>query len=238
MKLDLLGIAVHPDDIELNAAGTFLKTVAQGKTTGIIDLTAGELGTRGSAEIREEEAKRSAEILGLSARKCLNMADGFFENNKTNQLLIVEQIRKYQPEIVITNAVDDRHPDHGRASKLVSDACFLAGLKKIHTSYEGEKQEAWRPKHVYHMIQDRHMEPNFIVDVTEFHEKKMEAVRAFSSQFFDPNSKEPETPISGSGFMDFVIGRSVDLGRRVNAVYGEGFVTERPVGVDDLFLLK
>lgn len=238
MKLDILAIGAHPDDVELAAGGTVLKHVHQGKKVGVLDLTRGELGTRGSAEIRDKEAAKSAEILGLSVRHNVRMADGFFEYNKENQLLIIEQIRRFKPEIVLCNAIEDRHPDHGKGSKLTSDACFLAGLRRIETEWDGEQQEAWRPKFVYHYIQDRYIKPDFIVDVSEFWEKKMEAIMAFSSQFYDPKSKEPMSPIASKEFIEFIQGRGSEYGRQINARYGEGFTVERTPGVHDLFDLS
>ena len=196
MKLDILAFGAHPDDVELGCAGTILKEISLGKTVGIIDLTRGELGTRGSAEIRDQEAAAAAKILGVSVRENLNMRDGFFVNDEKHQLEIIKMIRKYKPEIVLCNAIDDRHIDHGKGSKLVSDACFLSGLMKIETSIDGEKQDAWRPKLVYHYIQWKNIEPDFVVDITGFTDKKIESILAYGSQFYDANSKEPVTPIT------------------------------------------
>ncbi|NER14022.1 bacillithiol biosynthesis deacetylase BshB1 [Leptobacterium flavescens] len=235
MKLDILAIGAHPDDVELGCGATIAKEIANGKKVGIIDLTRGELGTRGSAELRDEEAKIAAGILGVVARENLGFADGFFSNDKAHQLEIIKMIRKYRPDIVLCNAIDDRHIDHGRGSKLVSDACFLSGLIKIETRSEsGEVQEAWRPKHVYHYIQWKNLEPDFVVDVTGFIEKKKEAVLAYSSQFFDPNSDKPETPISSRNFIDSVSYRARDLGRLIGKEHAEGFTVERFVAVDSL----
>lgn len=235
MKLDILAIGVHPDDVELSCAGTLLKHIALGKTAGILDLTRGELGTRGSAELRTREANASAKILGLSVREQLTMPDGFFENNESYQREIIKMIRKYQPEIVLCNAVSDRHPDHGRAAKLTADACFYSGLVKIETELDGKQQAAWRPKMVYHYIQDHYLKPDFVVDITPHFDKKMESVMAFSSQFFDPNSKEPETPISSKNFRDYVAAKHAIMGRSINVEYAEGFTVSRAIGVKNLF---
>lgn len=239
MKLDILAIGVHPDDVELSASGTLLKHIALGKKAGILDLTRGELGTRGSAALRTEEAMKSAKILGLSVREQLTMADGFFENNENNQKHIIKVLRKHQPDIVLCNAITDRHPDHGRAAKLVSDACFYSGLVKIETrSDDNSLQNAWRPKMVYHYIQDRYLKPDFVVDITPYMDKKMESILAFSSQFFDPNSAEPETPISSKNFMENIKAKATIFGRDINCNYAEGFTVERTMGVENLFDLK
>src|ERR1043165_9144035 len=203
-----------------------------------LDLTVGELGTRGSGELRLQEAAAAAKILGVSIRDNLKMADGFFKNDKDHQIAIIKKIREYQPEIVICNAVSDRHPDHGRAAKLVSEACFYSGLIKVETAYDGFKQQHWRPKAVYHYIQDHHLQPDFVVDVSPFVEKKMEAIKAFRSQFYDPESKEPESPISVKNFFDFVKGKMTVLGRDAGYDYAEGFTVERTIGVNNLFDLK
>ena len=236
MKLDLLVFGAHPDDAELGAGATIAKTVAAGKKVGIIDLTRGELGTRGTAEIRDREAAKAAEILGLAIRENMGFADGFFRNDREHQLAIIRQIRRFRPERVLCNAVDDRHIDHGRGSSLVSDACFLSGLVKIDTRLEGDDhwQETWRPKQVYHYIQWKNLVPDVVVDVTGFMEKKLEAIHAYASQFFDPDSEEPETPISSRNFTDSVSYRARDLGRLIGVEYAEGFTAERPVAVDSL----
>ncbi|NKI26907.1 bacillithiol biosynthesis deacetylase BshB1 [Arenibacter sp. 6A1] len=236
MKLDILVFGAHPDDAELGAGATIAKEVASGKKVGIIDLTRGELGTRGSAEIRDREAAKAAEILGVVVRENLEFADGFFVNDAQHQLKVIEMIRKYRPEIVLCNAVDDRHIDHAKGSKLVSDACFLSGLKKIDTKLYGEEQwqEPWRPKQVYHYIQWKNLEPDFVVEVSDFISVKEKAIMAYSSQFFDPNSKEPETPISSRNFTDSVNYRARDLGRLIGVEYGEGFTAERYVAVKSL----
>lgn len=238
MKLDILAFGAHPDDVELGCSGTIAKEVSLGKKVGIIDLTRGELGTRGSKEIRDQEAIAAATILGVQIRENLNFRDGFFINDEQHQLEIIKKIRKYQPEIVLCNAIDDRHIDHGKGSKLVSDACFLSGLTKIETELDGIKQEAWRPKLVYHYIQWKNLEPDFVVDVTGFMDLKMQSVLAYGSQFFDPNSDEPETPITSKNFLDSIKYRAQDLGRLVNVEFAEGFTVERYLTVNSLSDLK
>jgi len=238
MKLDILAIGAHPDDIELGCAATIAKEISLGKEVGVLDLTRGELGTRGSADIRDQEAAVAAKILGLSIRENLAFADGFFVNDKEHQLAIIKMIRKYQPEIVLCNAIDDRHIDHGKGSKLASDACFLSGLRRVATTLEGEQQKEWRPKQVYHYIQWKNLEPDFVVDVSGFIEKKMEAVQAYSSQFYDPNNKEPISPITSKNFLDSIRYRAQDLGRLVGVEAGEGFTVERYIAVDSLDKLK
>nr|WP_299341762.1 bacillithiol biosynthesis deacetylase BshB1 [Allomuricauda sp.] len=236
MKLDILVFGAHPDDAELGAGGTIAKEVSRGKKVGIIDLTRGELGTRGTPEIRDDESAKAAEILGIAVRENMEFADGFFMNDRAHQSEIIKMVRKYRPEIVLCNAIDDRHIDHARGSKLVSDACFLSGLVKIDTKMEGEDQwqEPWRPKTVYHYIQWKNLEPDFAVDVSNHIEKKTQAIMAYSSQFFDPNSEEPETPISSKNFIDSVNYRARDLGRLVGVEYAEGFTVERFLAVDNL----
>lgn len=236
MKLDILVFGAHPDDAELGAGGTIAKEVARGKKVGIIDLTRGELGTRGSAEIRDEEAEKAANILGVSVRENMEFADGFFVNDKEHQMEVIKMIRKYCPEIVLCNAIDDRHIDHPKGSRLVSDACFLSGLVKIDTrlAWEDQWQEAWRPKKVYHYIQWKNLEPDFAVDVSGFITKKTESILAYSSQFFDPKSDEPETPISSKNFIDSVNYRARDLGRLIGVEHAEGFTVERVPAVDNL----
>ncbi len=238
MKLDILAIGVHPDDVELSASGTILKHIALGKTVGILDLTRGELGTRGNAELRAQEATHASKILGLSIREQLSMADGFFENNEAHQKEIIRIIRKYQPEIVLCNAITDRHPDHGRAAKLTADACFYSGLVKVETKEDGKIQAAWRPKAVYHYIQDYFIEPDFVIDITPFMGKKIESIMAYSSQFFDPNSKEPETPISTKNFLEYVKSKGSLFGRAINVDYAEGYTVSRYIGIENLFDLK
>ncbi|MFD2826607.1 bacillithiol biosynthesis deacetylase BshB1 [Leeuwenhoekiella polynyae] len=235
MKLDILAIGAHPDDVELSCSGVLAKEASRGKKTGILDLTRGELGTRGSAEIRDQEAAAAAKILGLSVRENIALADGFFVNDKESQLRIIEIIRKYKPEIVLCNAIDDRHIDHGKGSKLASDACFLSGLKKIETSLDGEVQEAWRPKHVYHYIQWKNLQPDVVVDISGFMDVKMQAVLAYGSQFYDPNNPDSNTPISSKNFQDSVKYRAQDLGRLIGTDYAEGFTVERYPAVDSIF---
>ncbi|WP_291867444.1 bacillithiol biosynthesis deacetylase BshB1 [Maribacter sp.] len=236
MKLDILVFGAHPDDAELGAGGTIAKAIANGKKVGIVDLTRGELGTRGSAEIRDKEATNAGDILGVSVRNNLGFADGFFVNDKKHQLEIIKQIRTYKPDIVLCNAIEDRHIDHGKGSSLVSDACFLSGLIKIETSSEAESklQEAWRPKNVYHYIQWKNLEPDFAIDISGFVDQKMDAIRAYASQFHDPNSKEPETPITSKNFFDSVDYRARDLGRLIGVSHAEGFTVERVIGVNQL----
>ncbi|MEL0456624.1 bacillithiol biosynthesis deacetylase BshB1 [Flavobacteriaceae bacterium SZ-1-7] len=238
MKLDILAIGAHPDDVELGCGGTIAKEVTRGKKVGILDLTRGELGTRGSAETRDVEAANSAKILGVLVRENLRFADGFFTNDKAHQLEIIKIIRKYQPEIVLCNAVDDRHIDHGKGSKLASDACFLSGLVKIETNLDGKPQNAWRPKQVYHFIQWKNIEPDVVVDITGYVGQKMEAVMAFKTQFYNEGSQEPQTPISSKNFTDSIIYRARDLGRLIGVEHAEGFTAERYVAVESLFDLK
>ena len=238
MKVDILAFGAHPDDIELGAGATIAKEVANGKKVAIIDLTKGELGTRGTEHTRKAEAEDAKNILGVTARENLGFADGFFTNDKQHQLEIIKMIRKYQPEIVLCNAIDDRHIDHGKASKLVSDACFLSGLIKIETEINGQTQEKWRPKQVYHYIQWKNIEPDFVVDVSEFIYIKMESVLAYKTQFYNPDSNEPQTPISSKNFTDSIIYRARDLGRLINSEYAEGFTVERFAAVNSLFDLK
>lgn len=238
MKLDILAIGAHPDDVELSCSGTIAKEIAAGKKVGILDLTRGELGTRGSAEIRDKEAAAAAKILGVSIRENLAFADGFFTNDKKHQLKIIEVIRKYQPDIVLCNAVDDRHIDHPKGSKLASDACFLSGLRKIETELNGVPQKEWRPKQVYHYIQWKNIEPDFVVDISDFIDIKEKSVLAYSSQFYNPDSNEPPSPITSKNFIESVQYRAKDLGRIVGVDYAEGFTSERYICVkkiSDLF---
>lgn len=234
MKLDILAFGAHPDDVELGCGATIAKEIFLGKKVGIIDLTRGELGTRGSSDLRTIEATNAATILGVSVRENLDFADGFFINDKKHQLEIIKMIRKYQPEIVLCNAIDDRHIDHVKGSKLVSDACFLSGLIKVETFIESQNQEKWQPKHVYHYMQWKNIKPDFVVDITGFLDKKVASIMAYSSQFYDPKSKEPETPISSKNFIDSITYRARDLGRLINVDYAEGFTTERFVAIENL----
>ncbi len=238
MKLDILAFGAHPDDVELGCSGTILKEISLGRTVGIVDLTRGELGTRGSAEIRDQEANNAAKILGVAVRENLNMRDGFFLNDENHQLEIIKMIRKYQPDTVLCNAINDRHIDHGKGSKLVSDACFLSGLLKIETILDGEVQKPWRPKVVYHYIQWMNIVPDFVVDITGFIDTKTKAILAYSSQFYDPNSKEPESPISSKNFLESLNYRSRDLGRLTGVEHAEGFTVERYLAVNSLADLK
>jgi len=235
MKLDILAIGAHPDDIELSCAGTIAKEVDKGKKVGVLDLTRGELGTRGTAETRDQEAAEAAKILGLTIRENLNFKDGFFINNEEHQLEIIKIIRKYKPEIVLCNAIDDRHIDHGKGSKLVSDACFLSGLLKIETKVNGKMQEAWRPKHVYHYIQWKNITPDIAVDITGYMDIKLNSVKAYKTQFFDKDSREPSTPISSDNFFDSITYRARDLGRLIGTEHAEGFTVERYPAVDSIF---
>jgi len=235
MKLDILAFGAHPDDVEMSCGATLAKEVSHGKKIGIVDLTQGELGTRGSAAIRKEEAAAAAEILGVVVRENLLLADGFFQNDESSQLKAIQMIRKYRPEVVFCNAVNDRHIDHGKGSKLISDACFLSGLRRIETAMDGASQEAWRPKCVYHYIQWNDLEPDLVVDVSGFLDKKMEAIKAYKSQFYDENSKEPETPISSKNTWDSLTYRNRNLGRLIGTEAGEGFTVERYPGVDSIF---
>lgn len=238
MKLDILVFAVHPDDAELGCSGTILKHIADGKKVGIVDFTRGELGTRGSAEIRDEEAAASAKVLGLHARENLSMKDGFFQNNEEHQLQLIKMVRKYQPEIILTNALHDRHPDHGRAGDLANDAIFLSGLRRIETQLDGVTQTEWRPRLVLQYIQDRYIKPDIIVDISEHMDKKIESIRAFKTQFDSPNTDEPQTYISTPAFLESVIGRAREFGKDIGAKYGEGFTSRKLLGVDSLFDLK
>lgn len=238
VKLDILAFGAHPDDVELGCSGTLAKEVSLGKKVGIIDLTRGELGTRGSVAIRNTESEKASAILGVQVRENLDMRDGFFTNDEAHQLRIIEMIRKYQPEIVLCNAIQDRHIDHGKGSQLVSDACFLSGLTKIETQYNGQQQVAWRPKVVYHYIQWQTITPDFVVDISDYMTQKMEAVQAYASQFYDPNSMEPVTPIASKNFLESIQYRAQDLGRLVGVTYAEGFTTERYVTVNSIGDLK
>jgi bacillithiol biosynthesis deacetylase BshB1 len=237
MKLDILAIGAHPDDVELGCGATLAKEIAGGKKVGILDLTRGELGTRGTPEMRDQEAENAAKILGVSVRTNMEFADGFIVNDKWHQIELIKMIRLYQPEIVICNAIEDRHIDHANASRLVSDACFLSGLIKIDTKHEDHDdwQDAWRPKAVYHYIQWKDIEPDVVVNVTGFMEIKLKAVMAYSSQFYDPKSNEPETPISSKNFTDSIEYRARNLGRLIGTEYGEGFTVERYPAIESLF---
>jgi N-acetylglucosamine malate deacetylase 1 len=240
MKLDILAVAVHPDDAELGCSGTLLMEKAHGKKTGVVDLTRGELGTRGTPELRAEESVRAAAILQLDVRENLGMADGFFRNDEEHQRLLIRAIRKYRPEIVLANALTDRHPDHGRAGHLISDACFLSGLRKIGTvGDDGSVQEHWRPKYIFHFIQDRYAHPSFVYDITSVFDTKVQSIKAYSSQFHSAEyaKDEPQTYISSPEFLSAIIGRHQMFGKMIGVPYAEGFITEKMIGIrnfDDL----
>ncbi len=243
MQVDILAIAAHPDDVELSCSGTLLKHIALGKKIGLVDMTRGELGTRGTPEIRTEEAKHAAELMGAEFRENLDLLDGFFSHTEATLKTIIQPIRAHRPEIVLLNAPKDRHPDHGRAAAICLEACFLSGLKKIETySQEGQMQEHWRPKAVYHFIQDQNLVPDFVVDITDFIEKKMELVRAFRSQFFiegdQQYAEEASTPISGKDFYEFLKAKARTYGRSSGFEFGEGFISARTPGVTNLFHLR
>lgn len=232
MKLDILAFGVHPDDIELSCSGVLLVEKLKGKNTGVVDLTRGELGTRGSAEIREQEAAASAKILQLDARENLGLADGFFKNDEEHQRKVIYAIRKYRPEIILCNAPEDRHPDHGRSAQLVEDAAFLAGLRKIETyNDKGVQQEAWKAKYVFNYIQDRYLQPDFVIDITGVMEKKIESIKAFATQFHNPSLGEPETYISTPDFLDSIIYRSKMMGKMIGVKYAEGFISKKTIGL-------
>lgn len=234
MKVDILAFAAHPDDIEISAAGMLMKHIDMGKTVAIVDLTQGEMGSRGTIETRYAEAEKASEIIGISERVNLKMKDGFFEISEENKLLIIEQIRYFQPAIVLANSISDRHPDHGRASQLVSEACFLSGLVKVETTLNGVSQTKWRPKSVFHYIQDRYIKPDFVVDITPYADRKMKALKAYETQFFNPNNAAPNTPISGENFFEFLKGRWREYGREIGVDFAEGFTVERTIGVNDI----
>jgi bacillithiol biosynthesis deacetylase BshB1 len=242
VKIDILAIGAHPDDVELSACGTLLHHISLGKTVGLLDLTSGDLGSRGSAELRDVEATESATKMGASFRRNLRLADGFFQYSQENLLKIIQIIRWCQPEIVLANAPDDRHPDHGRAAKLAADACFYSGLLKIETEFDGKAQAHWRPKAVYHYIQDKDLTPDFVVDITPFMDKKLDLILTFRSQFYLPDDKtfdsEPKTPISGQDFFEFVKSKNRAFGRPIGVEFAEGFIAQRTPGITDLFYLK
>jgi bacillithiol biosynthesis deacetylase BshB1 len=239
-KLDVLAFGVHPDDVELGCSGTILVSIAQGKKVGIVDLTRGELGTRGNAELRDMEAAEAARVLNVVVRENLGMADGFFQNDESNQRKVIEVLRKYRPEIILCNAPEDRHPDHGRSAKLINDAAFLSGLIKISTIVDEIVQEAWRPKYVFHYIQDRFLQPSFVVDISDYMDKKIESVLAYRTQFFNPDLNEPQTYISSPEFLDSVKARAMMLGKRVGVRFAEGFISEKLIAIDnfDAFIQK
>ena len=234
MKLDILAIGVHPDDVELGCGGTILKHIDNGYKVGIVDLTKGELGSRGTATTRKKEAKKAMKYAGVVARENLGMADGFFENTKANKLKIIKAIRQYQPDIILANAISDRHPDHGRASLLISEACFLSGLLKIKTTVNRRSQKHWRPRKVFHYIQDHYMKPDIVVDISGYMDKKIELVMCYETQFYTKSIKGPQTPISSKSFLDGLVGRAQDYGRRIGVEHGEGFVCKEYMGTDNL----
>lgn len=238
IQLDILAFGAHPDDVEISAGATLLKYAKEGKKIGIVDLTQGELGTRGSSELRAKEAKAASDFLGLSIRENLEMKDGFFEFTVENKMAVIEVIRKYRPTLVMANSLSDRHPDHARAGRLISDACFLAGLRKIESYVDGEPQAAFRPHLVLHYIQDHYIKPDFVYDVTGYADEKIKLISCFNSQFYNPDSQEPETPISGEEFFDFIRGRMLGFGRSIGVKHGEGFNASRQLGIKDLFALK
>jgi N-acetylglucosamine malate deacetylase 1 len=234
MKLDILAFSVHPDDIELGCSGTLLIEKLQGKKIGIIDLTRGELGTRGTAETRDQEAAAAAKILQLDVRENLAFADGFFKNDEAHQRKVIAAIRKYQPEIVLCNAPEDRHPDHGRSAQLVEDAGFLSGLRKIETTDEnGNIQEPWRPKYIFNYIQDRYLQPDFVIDISAVIDKKVESIKAYATQFYNPALNEPETYISSPDFLDSVLYRGKMLGKMIGVKHAEGFISKKTVGLQN-----
>lgn len=237
MKLFVLAFGVHPDDVELSCSGTLINELKKGNSAGVIDLTAGELGTRGSAAIRAQEASAAAQIMGLSLRENLGMRDGFFRNDEEHQLKVIHAIRKYQPEVILANALDDRHPDHGRAGKLVAESAFLSGLSKIETFNEhGQPQERWRPKQVLHYIQDRDHEPNLVVDITGSFKQRMEAIKAYTTQFHTGPEGEQgvQTYISSPDFLEAIVARCRLMGKRIGVKYGEGFITLKNIGISRL----
>ncbi len=236
MKVDILAIGIHPDDVELSCSGTLIKHIELGKTAGILDLSEGELGTRGNVELRRKEAVEGARIIGVSFRDNLKMADAFFRNDEQHQLMLIQKIRSYQPEIILCNAPHDRHPDHGRAAALVTESSFYSGLLKIQTrNSDGSLQEPWRPRAVYHYMQDRQLKPDFVVDISEYMDRKMESILAYSSQFYDPSSSEPATPISSAQFLQFLKGKDGVQGRAIQVDYAEAFIVDRTPGVENLF---
>ena len=232
-KLDILAFGVHPDDVELGCSGTILSAIAQGKKVGIVDLTRGELGTRGTVETRKKEASAAAKLMNVSVRVNLEMADGFFQNDESHKRKVIEVLRKYRPEFVLCNAPEDRHPDHGLSAKLVEDACFLSGLMKIETREDKILQEAWRPKNVFHYLQDRFLQPDFVYDISDFHEQKLGAIKCYTTQFFNPELNEPETYISSPEFLQAVTARAMMLGKRIGVKYAEGYVTKKIIGINN-----
>lgn len=236
IKLHILAVGAHPDDVELGAAGTLIKHAIKGQNIGIIDLTEGELGSRGTVETRYAEAAAASNVMQLKVRHNLQMPDGYFQNTPDNQLKLIQYIRKYRPEFVIGNAPEDRHPDHGKGYTLVRDACFLSGLTKIETfDEEGKLQQPWRPKKVLHYIQDRHIEPDVIIDISDTINQKMEAIKCYGTQFFAPSdTNSPMTYIAQPAFLDSIVAKAVVLGHRIGATHAEGFVIDGYYGLSDL----
>jgi bacillithiol biosynthesis deacetylase BshB1 len=237
MKLDVLAIGVHPDDVELGCSGTLIKEIARGKKAGIVDLTQGELGTRGTIESRYQEAAEAAQIIGVSVRENLKMRDGFFKNDEAHQLQLMQVLRKYRPEVVIGNILEDRHPDHGRAGQLIYDACFLSGLTQIKTSAEeGREQDRWRPKYLLHYLQDRFHEPDIIIDISDVWEQRLESIKAYKTQFHNPsdNTQEPQTYISSPQFLESIIARARLLGKRIGVQFAEGYTSQKSIGINNL----
>lgn len=232
MKVDILAFGVHPDDVELGCSGTLITSAIAGKKVAVIDLTGGELGTRGTIETRKTEAAAAAKVMLLSARENLGMADGFFQNDETNVRKVITAIRKYQPEIVLCNAPEDRHPDHGRSSKLVSDAAFLSGLRKIETSLNGMQQEQWRPSYVFHYIQDRYLKPDFVFDISDHYEEKIKSILCYTTQFNTTDTSEPQTYISNPDFLETIKGRALMFGKRVGVKYAEGYLSAKTPGIN------
>jgi bacillithiol biosynthesis deacetylase BshB1 len=235
LKLDILAVAAHPDDVEIACSGTLVLHADKGLAVGVLDLTKGEMGTRGSAKLRMVESQAAAQIMGLAVRENIGLPDCFFQNDRESQEKIIQQLRRFKPEVVLCNAPQDRHPDHGKAAQLILDSCFYSGLKKIETYWEGQRQEVWRPKQVFHFIQDKYLAPDFVVDVSPFWERKVEALKAYESQFYNPQSAEPQTPISSERFWVFMEARAREMGHAIGATYGEGFIKSKMIGIRSLF---
>ena len=233
MKLDILAFGAHPDDVELACAGTLMKSIAEGKKAGIIDLTRGELGTRGDADTRTIESTAAAKIMGVQLRENLDLKDAFFENNEETIKKVITVIRKYQPTIVLCNAPYDRHPDHGNAAKLIADATFLSGLRKIKTFSEGIEQEVWKPSYVFNYLQDQYIHPTFVIDVSGYHEIKIEAILCYKSQFFNPENDEPQTYISSSIFLEALKGKETNFGKQIGVAYAEGFISQKLLAINN-----
>jgi bacillithiol biosynthesis deacetylase BshB1 len=236
MKLDILVMAAHPDDAEMSCGGTMAMAISKGRKVGIVDFTKGELGTRGTPEIRAAEAAAASKILNIQVRENLGFRDGFFKNDEEHQMKLIRTIRRYQPDIVLANAIEDRHPDHGKGAALAVDACFLSGLRMIQTfEDDGTPQAAWRPKFLYHYIQDRYIKPDLVVDISDFWDAKEASIRAYKSQFYDPTSTEPESYLTSPEFLEFLKARSQEMGHSIGAKFGEGYTKTKMIGVKDLF---